>query len=83
MKPSEIYRENADNCAMLAEGEPTRDSPAYKRYRRMEEAWRSLAEEQEWLDGEVPPVRIPKPSDLFRAPSHSEWPAKAAGDLER
>jgi hypothetical protein len=58
MKPSEIYRENADNCAALAEGEPARDTPAYKRYRRMEEAWRSLAEEQEWLDGEVPPVRI-------------------------
>jgi hypothetical protein len=59
MKPSEICRENANNCAMLAEGEPTRDTPAYKRYRRMEEAWRSLAEEQQWLDGEVPPVRIP------------------------
>ena len=58
MKPSEIYRENADNCAALAEGEPARDTPAYKRYRRMEEAWRSLAEEQEWLDGEIPPVKI-------------------------
>ena len=57
MTPSEIYKENADNCAMLAEGEPSRDSPAYKRYRRMEQAWRSLAEEQQWLDGEVPPVR--------------------------
>jgi hypothetical protein len=56
MKPSEIYKENADNCAMLAEGEPSRDSPAYKRYRRMEQAWRALAEEQEWLDGEVPPL---------------------------
>nr|WP_084462523.1 hypothetical protein [Bradyrhizobium sp. WSM1417] len=56
MKPSQIYKENADNCAMLAEGEASKDSPAYKRYRRMEEAWRALAEEQEWLDGEVPPV---------------------------
>ena len=56
MKSSEIYKENADNCAMLAEGEPSRDSPAYKRYRRMEQAWRALAEEQEWLDGEVPPL---------------------------
>jgi hypothetical protein len=56
MKPSEIYKENADNCATLAEGEPSKNSPAYKRYRRMEEAWRALAEEQEWLDGEVPPV---------------------------
>ncbi|OSI66644.1 hypothetical protein BSZ21_18710 [Bradyrhizobium canariense] len=56
MKPSEIYKENADNCATLAEGEPSKNSPAYKRYRRMEEACRALAEEQEWLDGEVPPV---------------------------
>jgi hypothetical protein len=56
MKASEIYKENADNCAMLAEGEPSKESPAYKRYRRMEEACRALAEEQEWLDGEVPPV---------------------------
>jgi hypothetical protein len=59
MKPSETCRENAENCAQLAEGEPNRDTPAYKRYRRMEAAWRSLAEEQEWLDGEVPPVKMP------------------------
>jgi hypothetical protein len=58
MTPSEVYRENAENCALLAEGEPTKDGPAYKRYRRMEAAWRALAEEQEWLDGEVPPVKI-------------------------
>jgi hypothetical protein len=58
MKPSEIYRENAENCALLAEGEPSEDGPAYKRYRRMEAAWRALAEEQEWLDGEVPPIKI-------------------------
>jgi hypothetical protein len=30
MKPSEIYKENADNCATLAEGEPSKNSPAYK-----------------------------------------------------
>lgn len=58
MKPSEIYIENAENCAALAEGAPTRDGPAYKRYRRMESAWRALAEEQEWLDGEIPPIEI-------------------------
>jgi hypothetical protein len=58
MKPSEIYRENAENCALLAGAERTKDGPAYKRYKRMEAAWQALAEEQEWLDGEVPPVRI-------------------------
>jgi hypothetical protein len=62
MKPAEIYVENAENCAMLAEGEPSRDGPAYKRYRRMEAAWRALAEEQEWLDGEIPPVETAYPS---------------------
>jgi hypothetical protein len=56
MKPSEIFRENAENCARLAEAESTADGPAYKRYKRMEAAWRALAEEQEWLDGEVPPA---------------------------
>jgi hypothetical protein len=61
MKPSQIYRENAANCALLAEGEPSESGPAYKRYRRMEEAWRALAEEQEWLDGEIPPVKIAAP----------------------
>ena len=59
MKPSDIYRENAENCALLAEGEPNAETPAYKRFRRMEAAWRALAEEQEWLDGEVRPIGPP------------------------
>ena len=66
MKPSAIYLENAENCAQLAEGEPTTDSPAYKRYRRMEAAWRALAEDEEWLDGEIPP--IPKPGEKKATP---------------
>ena len=53
---------------MLAEGEPTRDGPAYKRYRRMEAAWRALAEEQEWLDGEIPPVEIAMPDEKKATP---------------
>jgi len=69
MKASEIFRENAENCAQLAEAEPTADTPAYKRYKRMEEAWRALAEEQEWLDGEVPPVRIAAPAHNTRFPT--------------
>jgi hypothetical protein len=54
MKQSETYRQNAENCAYLAEGanEPTR-----QRYRRMEAAWRALADEQDWLDGEASPDR--------------------------
>ena len=54
MKQSQHFRENADNCAQLAER--AKDEPAFKRYKRMEEAWRALAEEQDWLDCEVSPV---------------------------
>jgi hypothetical protein len=56
MKQSEIFRENAENCAHLAEGAV--NEPASHRYRRMEAAWRALADEQEWLDGEVSPSHI-------------------------
>ena len=54
MKKSEQFLEHAENCARLAES--THDAPAHKRFKRMEAAWHALAEEQDWLDGEVPPV---------------------------
>jgi hypothetical protein len=50
MKQSDIFRENAENCMRLAEA--ARDEPAFKRYTRMAEAWLTLADEQDWLDGE-------------------------------
>jgi hypothetical protein len=56
MKQWEHCLENAENCAQLAE--KATDQPTHLRYRRMEAAWRALAEEQEWLNGEVPPVPI-------------------------
>jgi len=56
MKQSDHFRENADNCALLAEKAP--DEPTRNRYERMEAAWRALAREQDWLDGEVSPARI-------------------------
>jgi hypothetical protein len=55
MKQSDHFRENAENCAQLAER--ATDEPTHLRYKRMEAAWRALAEEQDWLDGETPPVR--------------------------
>ena len=55
MKQSEIFRENAENCAHLAEGAVS--EPTFNRYKRMEAAWFALADEQDWLDGEVPPAR--------------------------
>jgi hypothetical protein len=54
MKQSAHYRENAEHCAALAEG--ARDQPSFRRFKRMEAAWLALAEEQDWLDGEVTPV---------------------------
>jgi hypothetical protein len=54
MKQSDIFRENAENCAHLAE--TANGEPAYLRYKRMEAAWRALADEQDWLDGEVSPA---------------------------
>jgi len=45
MKQSDHFRENAENCQHLAER--AADHPTYLRYKRMEEAWRSLAEAQD------------------------------------
>jgi hypothetical protein len=53
-----LFRENAENCLHLAER--AEGAPAHKRYVRMAEAWTALADEQDWLDGEVPPaVTVP------------------------
>jgi hypothetical protein len=54
MGNAETYFDNAENCTDLAEN--AKDEPTRARFRRMAEAWLDLAREQEWLDGEVPPV---------------------------
>jgi hypothetical protein len=54
MKQSEMYRHNVDNCAYLAEG--AREEPTRQRHKRMEAAWRELADGQDWLDGKPSPV---------------------------
>ena len=51
MKQSQNFLENADNCGQLAER--ASDEPTYNRYKRMEAAWRALAVEQDWLNGEI------------------------------
>jgi len=55
MKQSDIFRDNAENCLHLAER--AEGQPAFRRYLRMAEAWTALAEEQDWLDGEITPMR--------------------------
>jgi hypothetical protein len=54
MKQSEIYRQNAENCAYLAEHAP--NEPTRQRYKRMEAAWRALADEQDWLVRSATPI---------------------------
>ena len=51
MKQSQHFLDKAENCAKLAER--ATDEPTRKRYKRMEAAWRALAVEQGWLDGET------------------------------
>jgi hypothetical protein len=53
MSKSQQYIERAQNCAELAEG--AKSPPARKRYKRMEAGWRALANEEQWLEGEVAP----------------------------
>ena len=54
MKQSDLLRENAENCLQLAER--AEGQPAFRRYSRMAQAWKALADEQDWLDGEVSPL---------------------------
>jgi hypothetical protein len=51
---SETYRENAANASQLAT--EAKDEPSRKRYTRMAAAWIALAEEQDWLDGQIAPT---------------------------
>jgi hypothetical protein len=53
MKKSDQFRENAETCAELAE--TARNEPLRKRYTRMVNAWKALAEEEDWLAGELSP----------------------------
>ena len=53
MYHSEEYLKRAENCAALAE--QTNVAAVKKRYMRIEAAWRALAREQQWLNGEVAP----------------------------
>jgi hypothetical protein len=54
MRQSDVLRENAENCLQLAER--SESEPTVKRYMRMAKAWAALADEQDWLDGEVSPL---------------------------
>ena len=55
MKQSQHLLENAATCGKLAER--AADNATQDQFRRAERAWRALADEQDWLDGETPPIR--------------------------
>jgi hypothetical protein len=59
MTASRTFLEHAERCAHLADIAP--NQPSYRRFKRMESAWRALALEQDWLDGEIPPAAIATP----------------------
>jgi hypothetical protein len=45
----EQLRENAENCAILAE--EAKSEPSRRRYQRMHKAWLALIEAEAWLHG--------------------------------
>ena len=60
MNLPDIFRDNAEDCAFLAER--AEDGEVKRALKRMEEAWRALAQEQEQLDNKrwstrKPPLR--------------------------
>ncbi len=58
MKQSQQLLDNAVACAKLAAR--TMDQEERNRFRRIEAAWRSLAREQDWLDGQITPIDAPR-----------------------
>jgi ferric-dicitrate binding protein FerR (iron transport regulator) len=48
MSSSDIFRDNAEDCAFLAER--AEDEETKLAFKRMEEAWRTLAQEQDHLN---------------------------------
>ena len=50
MKKAEELRHHAENCAELAQAATS--APSKKRFERMAEGWKTVADNQAWLDGE-------------------------------
>ena len=46
------HLENAENCTEMALD--AKDDPTRRRFERLAESWRALAEAQDWLDGKSP-----------------------------
>jgi hypothetical protein len=64
-KQSQRLLDNAVTCSKLAK--LTTDKQTKTRFKRMEAAWRALAREQDWLDGEITPIeasRLGRPTGV-------------------
>ena len=69
MKRSQHLLDNAMICSKLAKR--STDKPTKARFKRMEAAWKALAREQDWLDGEIAPVeafRFARPAGVRQQP---------------
>jgi hypothetical protein len=53
MNRSQELLKNADNCVELAKA--ANREPEKKRFERLAEGWKNVAEAQAWLDGEPDP----------------------------
>jgi hypothetical protein len=53
--PTSFFLQNAENCDELA---TQVRGPERKRLERLARGWRAVAENQDWLDGCIPPVGI-------------------------
>ena len=62
---AETMRQNAESCLSLAEN--ASNKPARKRFLRMAEAWKTLADNKDWLDGSVAADNTPTRPKLHRA----------------
>jgi ferric-dicitrate binding protein FerR (iron transport regulator) len=58
MNLSDVYRDNAEDCAFLAEC--AEDGDVKRALKRMEEVWRTLAQEQERLDNKRRSIKKPR-----------------------
>jgi hypothetical protein len=52
--PAGLCRRNADNTLETAQW--ARDYPRFAEYKKIEAAWRALAENEDWLDGKLYPA---------------------------
>ncbi|MGY3608859.1 hypothetical protein [Bradyrhizobium sp. Leo121] len=56
MKQSQHLLDNAVICSKLAKRTTDKQTKIY--FKRLEDSWRALAREQDWLDGEITPVEV-------------------------